>query len=54
MRFKEWLRINEVGTSSASVAVFARPVFGSAVRRTWPPMFGDLDKSRKKKKRKKR
>lgn len=31
--FKEWLKVNEVGTSTASVAVFARPVFSSPISR---------------------
>jgi hypothetical protein len=29
--FKDWLNINEVGTTTADVASFARPVFGSCM-----------------------
>lgn len=32
MTFKEWLKLKEDGTSTASVAVFARPLVG-VVRR---------------------
>ncbi len=36
MNFKQWY-LNEVGTSTSSVAVFARPIFGSnLITRTWP------------------
>jgi hypothetical protein len=52
--FKEWLaekekQLNEIGTSTAAVATFARPVFGggSMVRRDWP-----FHKKKKKKKKK--
>lgn len=27
MNFKEWLKLKEVGTSTACIAVFARPLF---------------------------
>lgn len=58
MNFKKWY-LNEVGTGTNMVAVFARPIFGSnLVKRTWPPMFGkdkdgeedDEDENKKKKK----
>jgi hypothetical protein len=36
MNFKQWY-LNEVGTGTNCVAVFARPIFGSElVSRTWP------------------
>jgi len=34
--FKEWLRIQEVGTSTASVATYAMPVIGGPVARMYP------------------
>jgi len=41
MNFKQWY-LNEVGTGTNCVAVFARPIFGAnLVTRTWPPMFGN-------------
>jgi hypothetical protein len=33
LEFKSWL-LKEVGTSTASVAVFARPIFSEPVKRT--------------------
>lgn len=33
MTFKEWLKINEVGTGTNAVAVFSRPIFAEPVRR---------------------
>lgn len=39
MNFKQWY-LNEVGTGTNMVAVFARPIFGAdLVKRTWPPSF---------------
>jgi len=39
MKFKQWY-LNEVGTGTNMVAVFARPIFGAdLVKRTWPPMI---------------
>lgn len=38
--FKQWY-INEVGTGTNCIAVFARPIIGGPVTRTWPPFFGD-------------
>ena len=43
--FKEWLKLKEVATTTASVAVFARPI-GSIIRRD------SLFKSQKKRKKK--
>jgi hypothetical protein len=41
MKFKEWfkkIQLQEVGTSTSSVAVFSRPIFGgNMIRRTWAP-----------------
>lgn len=34
MRFKDWL-LREVGTGTACVAAFARPVLPGPIRRTW-------------------
>lgn len=57
MRFKEWLakqEINEVGTGTASIAVFARPVM-SMVSRTWAPFItSEIEPPKKKKKKKKK
>ena len=57
MKFKEWF-YTEVGTSTASIAVFARPVFGGAITRTWPPSIADSEfnshEHHKKKKKKKK
>lgn len=39
MNFKQWY-LNEVGTGTNCVAVFARPIFGELIKRTWPPSFG--------------
>jgi hypothetical protein len=46
--------MNEVGTSTASVASFARPVFSGAIRRTWAVEDPFFKKKKKKKKRKKK
>lgn len=51
MRFKEWLKLSETGTSTADVAVFARPVLASNDRRYPPPItFGEEDPFFKKRK----
>jgi hypothetical protein len=43
MNFKQWY-LNEVGTGTNCVAVFARPIFGAnLVKRTWPQIFGGRD-----------
>jgi hypothetical protein len=39
VNFKQWY-LNEVGTGTNCVAVFARPIFGELIKRTWPPFFG--------------
>lgn len=40
--FRQWY-INEVGTGTNCIAVFARPI-GGPVTRTWPSLFGDDEK----------
>jgi hypothetical protein len=52
MTFNEWLKLREASTSSACVAMFARPVFSSPVERKWPPFWGEEDPFFKKKKKK--
>lgn len=38
--FREWLKLNEVGTSTGDVASFQRVVIPGVVRRRWPdPVF---------------
>ena len=61
MSFKDYLKLKEVATTTASVATFARPI--GMVRRSWPVLGGtdpfvsvmsfDDDKKKKKKKKKK-
>jgi hypothetical protein len=48
MKFIEWLKLREVGTSSASVAVVPSIVGYST--RTAPPMITFCEKDKKKKK----
>lgn len=50
MKFKEWLKIKENATSTAAIAVFARPVFSEPVRRA---SVEDLHIGKKRKKKKK-
>ena len=49
MQFKEWLKLQEVGTSTNAIAVFSRPIFGGGemIRRTPIPMFGKESKKKK-------
>ena len=42
MKFKQWF-YTEVGTSTASVAIFSRPVFGGPQTRDWPPSIADTE-----------
>lgn len=42
MNFKKWY-LSEVGTSTASIAVFSRPIFGGPVARLWPNSIVDDD-----------
>ena len=53
MKFKEWLKLREVETSTASIATFAMPVFGGPFRRMYPEPV-EADPCFKKKKKKKR
>lgn len=46
--FKTWLKTNEVATSTANIAGFARPVMG-VVRRKWLGPWGEEDDFFKKK-----
>ena len=48
MKFKEWF-LKEVGTSTASVAVFSRPFFSGAVTRCWPKEKKEKDDRRTRK-----
>ena len=49
MRFSEWLKLREVGTSTASVATFAMPLFGGPFVRSAPEMIGGRPIKRRKK-----
>lgn len=49
--FRDWLKLQETGTSTADVAVFARPCIGM-VRRIYPGFWGQEDPFFKKKKKK--
>jgi len=51
MTFREWLKLREVGTSTASVAVFARPLFGGPTTRMYPEpiILGGREIKKKKK-----
>lgn len=54
MNFKKWLQLQEVGTGSSAVAVFARPVGGMHTRTFVEPItFTRKKKKRKRKKKKK-
>jgi len=53
MNFKKWLKLDEVGTGTSAVAVFARPV-GGIHTRTWPPFVGEEPPKKKKKKKKRK
>lgn len=49
LSFKEWLQLQEVGTGTSAVAVFARPIMGT-VTRSAPKLLVADDKPQKKKK----
>lgn len=49
MKFSEWLRLREVGTSTASVATYAMPLFGGPFVRSAPEMIGGRPIKRSKK-----
>lgn len=48
MKFKEWLNLQEVGTSTGDVAAFKLPM-GGMVTRTWPTLLtvDDLERDKK-------
>ncbi len=52
MEFKIWLKLQEVGTSTASVAGFKRMVIPGPVRRQWLGPWSVEDPFFKKKKKK--
>ena len=56
MQFKEWLKLQEVGTGTNAVAVFSRPIGIGMVQREPVDMIGfrDEDKDHKKKKKHKK
>ena len=57
MKFKEWfekIQLLEVGTSTASIAVFSRPIFGSDMVRRMFPSIEDTEYKKNKKYRKHR
>lgn len=49
MKFKEWIQIQEVGTSTSCVAGFSRITI-PLVHRMWPTDWGSWKEDRKKKK----
>lgn len=53
LSFKEWLKLQEVGTSTASVATYALPLFGGPFTRQYPEMIGGRQVKRKKRKKNK-
>jgi len=49
-KFKEWLQLQEIGTGSNAIAVFARPIMGGPVTRSAPKLLvADSDEDKKKK-----
>jgi hypothetical protein len=44
--FKNWLKLEEAGTATSSVAVFKMPLGIGMVRRTWP--IEEKEKNKKK------
>lgn len=54
MQFKEWLKLQEVGTGSNAVAAFSRPVGIGMVQREPIDMIGFRDEDEKKKKKHKK
>ena len=44
MNFKEWIKLKETGTSTSSIAVFARPLFSSPIKRIPTQKFKVSDK----------
>lgn len=56
MSFKEWLKRNEVATTTASVATYALPLGIGSVRRASPSLItvDDLEREKERKKRHKK
>jgi hypothetical protein len=52
MNFRHWF-LNEAGTSTSSVAVFSRPIFGNLVSRKWTQSIGFKEYEPEKKSKKK-
>jgi hypothetical protein len=52
MEFKNWLKLQEVGTNANAIAIFSRPTIGM-VKRTPVDMIGFRDEDKKDKKNKK-
>lgn len=50
MDFKEWLKLQEAGTSTSSVAIFAQPVIGMSRRKYPEEICKSEEKPDKKKK----
>lgn len=53
MNFKKWLQLQEAGTGTSAIAVFARPVMGAVTRMFPEPITFIRKKKRKRKKKKK-
>lgn len=49
MNFKEWLKLQEVGTGTNAIAMFKRPVFAEPFRRSALAPWGEEDPFFKKK-----
>ena len=54
MQFREWLKLQEVGTGTNAVAVFSRPIGIGMVQREPVDMIGFRDEDHKKKKKHKK
>jgi hypothetical protein len=54
MKFSEWIKLREEGTSTASVATYALPLFGGPVIRMYPEpiIIGGREYKHKKRKKK--
>lgn len=50
MNFKEWLKLQEVGTGTNAIAVFARPIFDEPRRRGDLKLGGEEHHHKKRKK----
>ena len=45
MKFKDWLKLQELATTTASVATYALPIGAGPIRR--PSLFSSNDKKKK-------